>query len=81
MATLEYFGKLSDLAGADREDVHLPDNVSDTARLREWLAFARGWGAITDPRIRIAINDALSAEPSPIGQADRIAFLPPVGGG
>lgn len=82
MATLEYFGKLADLAQTERENVDLPAHLSDTDDLRAWLCSTRGWGEdISDPRVRIAINDSVCAEPSPINQTDRIAFLPPVGGG
>lgn len=82
MAELLYFGRLTDVTGTDTERVALPNKVTDTLALRRWLDAARGWdGVLTDPTVRIAINDEIVPDPSPIAESDRIAFLPPVGGG
>lgn len=82
MAELMYFGKLGDLMGCSLETVILPETVQDTASLRRWLDADRGLcGALLETTVRIAINDEIMTEPCHIRPDDRIAFLPPVGGG
>lgn len=82
MAELLYFGRLTDITGTDAERVALPNEVTDTQKLRIWLDAERGWdGVLTDPSVRIAINDEIVPDPSDVADGDRIAFLPPVGGG
>jgi len=82
MAELLYFGRLTDVTGTETERVALPNEVTDTLVLRTWLEAERGWdGVLTDPTVRIAINDEIVSDPSAIQDGDRIAFLPPVGGG
>ncbi|MEL6831306.1 MAG: MoaD/ThiS family protein [Pseudomonadota bacterium] len=82
MAELLYFGRLTDVTGTGGEEVSLPSDVNDTSALRQWLEIERGWhGTLTDPSVRIAINDEIVPDPSKIANGDRIAFLPPVGGG
>lgn len=82
MAELLYFGRLTDVTGTESERVALPNEVTDTLALRHWLEAERGWpGTLTDPTVRIAINDEIVPDPSAVADGDRIAFLPPVGGG
>lgn len=82
VARLEFYGKLQDWVATNPESVELPSNISDTDDLRQWLSETRDWGSfIGDPSIRIAVNDEICEEPFPIAPSDRIAFLPPVGGG
>ena len=79
---LTYFGKLSDIAGTMTEKVTLPETVQDTGSLVRWLEDERGWsGVLSEPSIRIALNDEIISEAKPVSDADDIAFLPPVGGG
>ncbi len=82
MARILYFGKLSSMFGEVFEQTPLPDQVSDTGTLREWLDETRSFdGALMHSSVRIAVNSEIVAEPFPVSDADEIAFLPPVGGG
>lgn len=82
MATLTYFGKLSDITGKMTESIALPESVVNTDLLCEWLEGTYDApGLLTDPTIRIALNDEILQTPALISDADDIAFLPPVGGG
>lgn len=78
---LTYFGRLGDVARCGEEEFELPDHVRDTAALRAWLDQrfdTRDFGSDT---VRIAIDDRMAVATQPLGDATRIAFLPPVGGG
>ena len=82
MTVLIYLGRLVDLTGTPEETLDLPANIETTADLRAWLntrfpATETGF----DASVRIALDSEICAEPSPIGAAREIAFLPPVGGG
>ena len=82
MATLLYFGRLSETLGTSSQMLLLPPDVADTAALRTWLDTTYELdGAMQEASIRIAINDEIVAEPAPLSDGDTIAFLPPVGGG
>lgn len=82
MATLLFFGKLTDIVGKSVDRRDLPENVRDTQSLRTWLDAELGSGeTLLDKSIRIAINNEIADEPAAIHQADEIAFMPPVGGG
>ena len=82
MAKLIYLGRLMDAIGKEEERLELPAYVTDSIGLRDWLDAAHGGhGLLTDKTVRIAINDAVAAEPCRISNADEIVFFPPVGGG
>lgn len=82
MARILYFGRLSDITGDLGEDLHLPDEISDSETLRTWLDKQRGFsGALLHKSVRIAINGEIATGPMPVCDKDEIAFLPPVGGG
>ena len=82
MAKLLYFGRLTDVFGANAETLALPAGVNDTSALRQWLDDDRQLGGtLMTKSIRIAVNDDIVPEPWPIADSDEIAFLPPVGGG
>ncbi|KCZ93367.1 MoaD/ThiS family protein [Hyphomonas johnsonii] len=82
MATLFYLGRLMDALGTGTETLAIPPGVNDTAALRTWLDAERQLGGIlTEPTVRLAINDVIVSEPCAISDTDEIAFLPPVGGG
>lgn len=82
MARIEYFGRLSDVAGTHAETLPLPAGVSTAEALRNWLDETRGWGGALGHRsVRVAVNDELSPGDADITDLDTIAFLPPVGGG
>ena len=82
MARILYFGKLSSIIGEMSETIDLPAPVSDTASLRRWIDETRGFdGALLHPSVRIAVNNEIVPDPSPVSDKDEIAFMPPVGGG
>ena len=82
MATLLYFGRLSDVTGKPSEELQLPDEVSTAGELRLWLdqRFEAN-GTLLEPTVRIAVNIEISFDADPIRDGDEIAFMPPVGGG
>lgn len=76
---LVFLGRLEDAAGsAERAVPHVPTLDAVLAVLDPALA-----EALRAPRIRIAVNGALVADPvaALLGDGDEIAFLPPVSGG
>ncbi|MEO0816759.1 MAG: MoaD/ThiS family protein [Pseudomonadota bacterium] len=82
MTEITFWGKLADTVGTSKHTVALPDSVRDTGKLRAFLENELGLdGALRDPANRIAINDQIVVEPATLCASDRIAFLPPVGGG
>lgn len=82
MATLLYFGKLSDMTGTLQENRPLPSHVTTTMDLRTYLDSVHNTdGALMEETVRIAINNEIAAEPSSVKDTDEIAFMPPVGGG
>lgn len=77
-AKLVFLGRLQDLAGAAERSV-APAALSDIlATLSPELALA-----VTDERVRWALNGDLIAEQGGIvlADGDELAFLPPVSGG
>jgi len=82
MVNLIYLGRLMDVTGTSNEALKLPLEIKTTADLRIWL---NGRFPDADPgfddSVRIALDSEIAAEPSPLGSAREIAFLPPVGGG
>jgi molybdopterin synthase sulfur carrier subunit len=84
VASLLYFAGLREALGTARETLALPSGVGDIAALRAHLA-ARGgtWGEQFAPgrNVRAAVNQDMAAPDAAIGEADEIAFFPPVTGG
>ena len=82
MAHLFFFGRVQDIAGQFEIQVELPDTVSTTDALRDFLNAQYDQSAyFSDRAIRIAINNEFAQEPANISNADEIALMPPVGGG
>ena len=82
MATLLYFGRLSDVTGKTSEDLQLPDGVGTAGELRIWLDQRfEAEGSLLEPTVRVAVNNEISFDTDPIRNEDEIAFMPPVGGG
>jgi len=79
MATILFLGRLRDATGKRELTATLPPAVGDTRSLRAWLA--QEHPALSDVSIRIAVNSELRAGDVPVGDADEIAFLPPMSGG
>ena len=82
MVKVIYFGRLSDVTGTGEEMLDIPDGVSTVGALRTWLDLRfEAEGALLEPTVRIAINSEIGFDETPIGTANEIAFMPPVGGG
>ncbi|MGV6819681.1 MAG: MoaD/ThiS family protein [Parvularcula sp.] len=81
MATILFFGRLSDLS----EPIHgpLPQGVCDTASLVRWLseqdpALAK---ALSLEGTRIILNQAFLTGECDLSDSDEIAFVSPLSGG
>ena len=58
MAKLLYFGRLADITGTNGEAQDLPEAVSNTDQLREWVNSLHQVGdAFLEASVRIAINN------------------------
>lgn len=73
MKPVRFFGRLSKL------DATGPSSATDSDSFREVLA-AR-LPELTDPRVRMVVNQTLVNTCVPVGPDDEIAFLPPMSGG
>lgn len=84
MARILYFAGLREALGASGEDLVIPAGVVDVAGLRGYLA-ARGgaWAEQFAPtrNLRAAVNQDMAGPDTGVGEADEIAFFPPVTGG
>ena len=74
---VEYCGRLSDVFGA-RAELALPEGIATVSSLRAHLDSD---GQLLHPSIRAVVNNAVVPETHPVRGGDRVAFLPPVGGG
>ena len=84
MARVLYFAGLREALGTPSEQLSIPVGVADVAGLRGFLA-ARGgaWAEQFAPtrNLRAAVNQDMAAPDTRVGEADEIAFFPPVTGG
>lgn len=79
-----YFAWVRDRIGTGEETVDPPSDVTDVARLLDWLAAgsASHHAAFEDrARLRAAIDQHFVALDAPIAGAREIAIFPPVTGG
>lgn len=76
--TLVFLGRLADVAGGAERAVAAGPLAAILSGLEPDLATAVG-----EPRIRMACNGALLADPAGLvlNDGDELAFLPPVSGG
>ena len=80
---LLYFANLREALGVSGEEIALPKDVDDVAKLRAHLA-ARGepWQALEHAKkLRAAVNQSMVGDKTAIKDGDEIAFFPPVTGG
>ncbi|MGI9382125.1 MAG: molybdopterin converting factor subunit 1 [Methyloligellaceae bacterium] len=81
---LRYFAWVREKTGIDQEEIELPDGVETVADLIGWLR-TRGpeYAAAfeTGDVIRTAIDQAHVKHDAAVGEAQEIAFFPPVTGG
>lgn len=84
MTKVLYFASLRERLGTSQESVALPEGASTVASLVEALR-ARGgpWQEAFRPGAvwRVAVNQAMGSEATPVGPGDEVAFFPPVTGG
>ena len=84
MIKVLYFARLREALGTGSEQLALPPAVRNLNGLRALLV-ARG-GVWADElaqsrRIRVAVNQGMAADDTPIAEGDEVAFFPPVTGG
>jgi molybdopterin synthase sulfur carrier subunit len=82
--TILYFARLREALGIEREQVAVSGAVSNVAALREHLRQRGGaWAselASTRP-VRVAVNQDMGTDQTPLRSGDEVAFFPPVTGG
>jgi molybdopterin synthase sulfur carrier subunit len=81
---LMYFARLREAIGRSQETVQVPPAVTNLGQLRAWLV-ARGdpWEqafARVQP-VRIALDQVVSGDETPLHGDAEVAFFPPVTGG
>ncbi len=83
MATLLFFGKLSDVMGEKLRTLTLPPEVTTISRLIDYVASENEvvTDAMREVSVRYVVNEIVVDIDSSIGNDDEIAFLPPVSGG
>lgn len=82
MVKILYFGRLSDRAQKREDTLVLPPHVHTVKELKIWLdTYHKLEGALTDPSLKIMVDQKLVHENVSITSASEIGFLPPVGGG
>lgn len=79
-----YFAWLRQKVGMGEEVIDLPDDVTTTGQLVEWLR-GRGTGYVDAFRdttaIKVAVNQEFADFDAPVKAGDEVAFFPPVTGG
>ena len=84
MANLLYFASLRETLGSAKEQLELPQNVTDVAGLKSLLAERDGLWATSftaDTSLLVSVNQQMANDQSEINDSDEIAFFPPVTGG
>jgi molybdopterin synthase sulfur carrier subunit len=79
-----YFARLREALGAEREQLVLPAGVADVASLRAHLRERGGaWAAelAAGRAVRVAVNQDMAGDDTPVRGGDEVAFFPPVTGG
>lgn len=79
-----YFAALRERLGRSREDLDVSASVATVGALKAHLA-ARGepWAsALTETRrLRVAVNQAMASDATPLAEDAEVALFPPVTGG
>lgn len=75
---IEYFAALREQAGLDRETLRTED--TDARNLYARLAAQYGFNHTVDD-LKLAVNDTYTSWNQPLGDGDRLVFIPPVSGG
>ena len=81
---LRFFASIREALGASQETLALPPDVSTVGELRAFLR-ERGdaWAAALAPgrSLRMACNQLMADEATPLSEGCEVAFFPPVTGG
>lgn len=81
---LLYFAGLREKLGSGGEEIELPSGIRSIADLREWLMAREGvWreALAGRTRLRVAVNQDMAGDDTPVKAGDEVAFFPPVTGG
>lgn len=79
-----YFARLREAVGLAQEMLSVPPAVTNLGQLRAWL-IGRGepWAGAFErvQPVRIALDQVVSADDTPLHAGAEVAFFPPVTGG
>jgi len=82
--TVLYFARLRESLGLAQEEIALPVNLVSVGQLLDYLR-ARGavWQEMLGDTktVRVAVNQDLAANDTPLKNGDEVALFPPVTGG
>lgn len=84
MLKLLYFARLREDLGVAAEEFAVPSGVRTVRQLRGHL---QGRGAAWQQAlafgsaVRVAVNQEMAQDDTPVGEGDEVAFFPPVTGG
>jgi molybdopterin synthase sulfur carrier subunit len=84
MVELIYLARLRDRFGLPGESVVLPGDVADVGALLAWLRSRGGaWSSELAPgrAVRVAVNQDVAQDDTPVRTGDEVALFPPVTGG
>lgn len=84
MVTVLYFARLREALGTGREELELAGSVADLGGLRACLVGRGGaWAAelASSKPVRVAVNQEMATDATPVKDGDEVAFFPPVTGG
>lgn len=84
MITLVYFASFREKLGQDREQMVLPDNVTNITELTTHLVAGRDalWAdTLQAANVLVAVNQEMVEADHPVADGDEVAFFPPVTGG
>jgi len=82
LAEILYFGRMGDVTGTFSETCTLPPSISTVIDLRRWMDERfESEGSFLESTIRVAVNNQIVSDTTPLSDTDEIAFMPPVGGG
>jgi len=84
MITLVYFASFREKLGQDREQMTLPDAVTNISELTAHLVAGRDavWAdTLQAANVLVAVNQEMVEADHPVVDGDEVAFFPPVTGG
>ena len=82
--TLKYFASLRETLGAGEAVAWTPEGEPTAAALRAWLCTrsdAHAQALAPGRAVRVAVDQALAADATPLRDGAEVAFFPPVTGG